>query len=89
MSNALLEAMSYSSACITTNYDGASDVIENQKDGVIVPLNNVNELACSMLEIYNNKNKRHSLGVEAKKKIINKFNNSLVIEKWVSLIKDS
>ena len=42
-----------------------------------------------MLEIYNNKNKRHSLGVEAKKKIINKFNNSLVIEKWVSLIKDS
>lgn len=89
MSNALLEAMSYSSACITTNYDGASDVIENQKDGVIVPLNNVNDLACSMLEIYNNKNKRHSLGVEAKKKIINKFNNSLVIEKWVSLIKDS
>ena len=89
MSNALLEAMSYSSACITTNYDGSSDVIENQKDGIIVPLNNVNDLASSMLDIYNNENRRHSFGVEAKKKINTKFSNSVVIQKWVSSIKDS
>lgn len=45
LSNALIEAMMLGLVCITTDYPGADELIENEKNGLIVPRNDYRRLA--------------------------------------------
>lgn len=66
MSNALLEAMMMGITCITTDYPGANEVIENEYNGLVVQRANDNQLAEKIIELIRLKKKRELLGDNAK-----------------------
>ena len=87
MSNALLESMSHGLPSITTAYKGASDIIKSDYNGVIVPQRDIKCLAKTMLDLYNDKEKRNFIGKNAKQTIINDFQQGRIIDNWVEIIK--
>ena len=86
MSNALLEAMSFGLPCIVSNYDGVTDVITNNKNGIIVPLKNSNALKNAMLRLSRDQKLRLKFSEASSKAISEKFELNLIYKKWVSLL---
>lgn len=89
MSNALLEAMSFESPCISTNYDGIDEIIINNKTGLIVQRNNIDQLANSMLRLYKSRENRLKLGKNARLNIISNFEKNKILKQWIIAIIDS
>ena len=67
LSNALVEAMMLGKACITTDYPGANEVIENGKNGIVVPRGDCTRLSEAIELLLNNENTRKYLSENAKK----------------------
>ena len=89
MSNALLEAMSLESSCISTDYEGINEIIANNETGLIVQSNNIEQLANSMLKLYKSKEIRLKLGKNARSKIISDFEKNKIAKQWINVIIDS
>ena len=85
LSNALIEAMMQGKACISTDYPGANELIDNGKNGIIVPIGNYKELANSIITLFENKDIRQKLGKEAMVDSI-KFKKENVIGQWKCVI---
>jgi glycosyltransferase involved in cell wall biosynthesis len=49
--NALMEALTLGLACVSTDWNGSGDLIQNEVDGLIVPLNDADALAAAILRI--------------------------------------
>ena len=80
MPNALLEAMSTGTACISTNCDyGPDEIINDGRNGFLVPVDNINELANKMTYLADNSDTRIKFEDNAIK--INETNNPDVIYK--------
>ena len=58
---------------ICTTNTGANDLITHEKDGFIIPIQNVEEIKKKILFLYNNEDKCKEMGQRAKKKIENKY----------------
>ena len=86
MSNALLEAMSFGLPCIVSNYDGVTDVITNNKNGIIVPIKDTNALKNAMLRLSRDQKLRLKFSEASSKAISEKFELNLIYKKWVSLL---
>ncbi len=69
LSNTLLEAMSSSLPCLSTDISGNRDLIENNKTGLLVPTGDIKEIKNGILSIYNNKELSKFLGENAHRKI--------------------
>lgn len=67
--NALLEALSLGVPCISTDCSpgGARELIDNRKNGLLVPVGDLNALACSMRELLNDALLQRSFSKEASK----------------------
>lgn len=78
MSNATLEAMSYGIPCVVTDVSGSSDQIENGKEGLIVPVEAYKEMAEALCYMLDNPDKAKEMGRAAKRKILTKFDISIV-----------
>jgi glycosyltransferase involved in cell wall biosynthesis len=89
MSNALLEAMSLESACISTDYEGINEIIINNETGLIVQSNNIDRLASSMLKLYKSRKTRLKLGKNARLKIISDFEKNKILKQWLNVIIDT
>lgn len=63
----VLEGMASGKATITTNISGASEIIENWKNGVVVKAKNVNELANAIIKLLKNDKLRKIIGKNAYK----------------------
>lgn len=71
----LLEAMAMKKAIIASKVDGTSEVIENNKNGLLIDTNDlVNELTHALLLLSSNKELRDRLGNEAMKTINDRYN---------------
>ncbi len=66
MSNALMEAMLYGKPCIATDISGNQDLIQNGENGILVPVNNKNELAKAILYLLKNDEIRKRIREKAK-----------------------
>jgi glycosyltransferase involved in cell wall biosynthesis len=73
MPNAVLEAMACGKAVIATPVGGVTDVIEDDVDGLLVPVNDVDALAGEIVEALSLPEKRASIGRSARESIVSRF----------------
>lgn len=86
LSNALLEAMMLEKVCITTNYEGADNIINNGNNGIIVPRNNPELLAKSIMNVLNDESgKFKEYGKNARQTVMG-FESSIILRRWDDLI---
>lgn len=86
LSNALMEAMMLGKICISTDYEGADDLIDNGKNGIIVPRDDVKRLSEVLIDIFTDTTGKYSvLGENARKKMM-KYESSEIMSKWDKLI---
>lgn len=88
MPNALLEAMSLGLTCISTNWNpgGVTDIIDNKKNGLIVPKNNQEELEKAIKTFLDDDNLSEKCGLQAKKDS-KKFDPQLIYDRWEVYLK--
>lgn len=87
LSNALLEAMMMGLPCISTDCAGSNEVIEDEKNGLLVPVGNTEKLTEAINRLINNKEFAAELGKGAKASSVI-FNCENVIRKWEMVIED-
>ncbi len=81
----LLEAMSYSNCCLTSNIDECSEVLEDK--GVTFEKGNINDLSEKLNDLIKNKNKVKEYKENAQEFILNKYNWDDVTDKTLNLYK--
>ena len=80
-SNAILEQMALGKPIIATDVGGSREAISHGESGIIIPPNNVDALVKAILKLYNSKQLRRSLGIQAKKRLENRFRIEDMIKK--------
>lgn len=85
--NALMEAMAVGLPCISTDCSpgGARMLIENEKNGYIVPCNDKEILAQTIIKVLSNEKALKKIGEEAKKIKI-KVYSSKIAKEWLKFI---
>ena len=89
MPNALIEAMALGVACISTDCPcgGPSDLIEQNKNGILIAVDDKEELKKQLVRLINDKELRKRLGKEAVK-IREKLSPKIVNLKWEEYIQE-
>lgn len=85
LSNALLEAMMMGLPCISTNCAGSDEYIESEKNGLLVPVGNVEEMASALERLIKDEKLRIKLGEQAKMDS-DIFSKDAILHKWHSLM---
>jgi len=75
------EAMIMKKSIIATDIDGIKEIIENTKEGLLVPPKNSKALADAIERLYKNKLLRMKLAENGYKKI-QQFDSNIIIKKW-------
>lgn len=84
--NALIEAMSFGLPCISTNCpSGPADLIVNNKSGLLVEVDNIQEMADAICELSINPNKRELFSKHAIK-INETYNIKKISSLWLNLL---
>jgi len=78
---ALLEASAMGKPIITTDTVGCRDVVEQEKNGILVPVKDSQALACAMIRLIENPAMRWSMGKAGRERVEKKFNEQLVIDR--------
>lgn len=86
MSNVLLEACSHGRPIITTDRPGCKEIVEDGYNGYEIQTKSQNQLDKAIDKFINlNKNKREIMGLNGRKKIEEKFDRDIVVEKYIML----
>jgi len=89
LSRVLLEAASLSKAIITTNTPGCKDLVDDGINGLLCEVKDSVGLAEKIEEmILLKKEDIRNMGKEGRKKVINEFDESIVIDKYLKAIKN-
>ncbi len=88
ISNSMLEALAIGIPCICTDcpIGGAREVIENMRNGILVNVGDVDELANSMIKVANDKEFSSAIAMKAKE-VRGTYSEDEICEKWDRLIK--
>lgn len=62
---AIVEAMAAGTAVVATATEGAKEVIEDQKTGILVPIGDVRQLAQSVIDLLKNPEKRRTIATQS------------------------
>ena len=85
--NALIEAMYFGLPCIATNCpSGPEDIIVNNKNGILIPVEDEAKLTEALKKLIINKELRETLGKNAAKTAL-RFEGDTILSKWKTLIK--
>ena len=76
----LLEAMAVGKSVIATKVGGIPEIIEHQKNGILIEPNNVDELVTAILYMLNNKEEAKNMGKEGAKMISENFRLEIVVD---------
>ena len=77
----LLEAMAMGKACIATGVDGTKELVETNKNGILIPKKDENALANAILDLHKNQNKRMQLGENARNYVKGNFSLQEMVTK--------
>lgn len=87
MSNVLLESSASGRPIITTNRSGCKEIIENNRNGFIVDIKNLEDLVDKIEKFINLTNdERRLMGIYGRNKVLNEFNRDLVVEAYINEI---
>lgn len=84
----LIEYMIAEKPIIATNVNAIPDIIKNNKNGILVEVDNYTEVFNSAMKVYKNKNFRKSIVKAAKKNAEEKFNIKRVTDDTKKLIQE-
>ena len=85
----LCEAMGYGCTSIAFNCPtGPKEIIDNDKNGILVEANNINELSNQIQILIDDDEKRYSLSIEAQK-ITSWLEMKAISEQWIDLMTES
>lgn len=86
--NALLEAMHFGLPCISTDCNfGPSDLIDDNNNGFLIPINDVEMLKDKLSQLMNNKSLRDQFSKKARE-TTEQYKSEYVISKWENLIQE-
>lgn len=80
-----LEALSCETPVVATDTGGITEIIENYKNGILVPPNNAPRLAEAIQYLLENKNVRKKFGEEGRHRIAKNFSSEIVIKRICKL----
>lgn len=76
----IAEAMAAGTAVVATETEGAKEVIEDQKTGLLVPIGDVNRIAQAVKDLLIDPDKRRDFGMRARKAAIEKFSLKRMVD---------
>lgn len=85
MPNALIEAMCLGLPCISTKVSGATDLIQNNINGKLVNIGNVDEIVSALTSITEDDTESYTLGNNATQ-LYEKLNVSIISKEWINYI---
>jgi len=84
----LLEAMSMGKPIVTTDATGCREVVEEGKNGFLVPVKNSKALAEAIERLIENKELRKRFGKYGREKVLREFDERIVIKKTMKVYKE-
>lgn len=89
--NVLMEAMTLGVPCISTDCPcgGPRSIIDDEKNGILVKVNDVEALAKSMESLLKNFSLATFLGNNAREKALQQFNKNVIYEQWRRFIENA
>ena len=75
-----MEAMAASTAVVATATEGAQEVIEDQKTGVLVPIGDVNQIAQSVINLLSNLEKRRTIATQSVQSAAKRFSLKRMVD---------
>ena len=89
----ILQAMACGLPVITTHNTGGSEIIEDEKDGYIIPIRSTKILKKKILFLYNNPKYCFEMGMKAKDKVTSKYSwesyGKRQVDIYLSLLKNN
>lgn len=86
LSNALMEAMMMGKICISTNYNGVEDLIDDGKNGVIVPMGDEKAMAEAIIEALSSTDTKYDLMRDKAKEEMARCTPSHIMSRWDNVI---
>ena len=83
-----IEAMAMEKAIVASNIGWATEVVDDGIDGFLVHPKNHKEYAAKVLELLGNNDLRNQFGIEARKKVIQKFSIEVVAKQSLAFYKE-
>ncbi len=85
MSNALIEAMYVGVPVVTTNVSGSEELIENGRNGFVVPINNAELMYDAIISLLSNDELCDTIGIQGSF-VKDMVNTDVIVCKWKNLI---
>ncbi len=79
---AVLEAAATEKPCVVTNISGLRETVENNRTGLIVKPRDSDALAEAINSLLGDEQKRHSMGKEGRRRILDKFSASKMAKEY-------
>jgi glycosyltransferase involved in cell wall biosynthesis len=81
---AIVEAMAAGTAVVATATEGAREVIEDQKTGLLIPIGNVEQMARSVADLLSNHEKRRTIAAQSAQSAATKFSLTRMVDEVVT-----
>lgn len=85
----LIEAMATGLPVVATRTVGFSEIIENEKDGLLVEVGNPSQVAEALKKIILNKDEAKKLGIRAREKVIYKYEFEDDLDEMIGILEHS
>lgn len=83
----VLEGARLGKAIVAANAGGVPEIIQNGKQGLMVPPNDVRALSQAIIELLKNPDRRERLGKAAKEKVLRKFSKEAYVDAMEHILK--
>jgi glycosyltransferase involved in cell wall biosynthesis len=83
----LAEAMNYGKAIVSVKNTAIKEVVDNKKNGILVPTFDRNAFAGAVIELLKDDDKRYQMGNEGKNKVNKLFQWDLIASKYETILK--
>lgn len=84
----LLEAASMGKPIVTTNLPGCKEIVEDGKNGFLIPPQNAKSLAEAIEKLILNEDLRREMGILSRKKVVEEFDSDIVFRETLHLYAD-